>query len=123
MLVQHHVKYEEIHGKDEIVMMERGEHISLHDRLREEGKCNIPAAELHKISHAAHRRTEAGRQAHNKRCAKYAKENVEIIDFSHTVDAGISIRHRVRVNSKTGTVCVIQWFTHPRRKIVFIDIP
>ena len=55
-MVQHHVHYKEIDGYDEIVMMEKGEHIALHDRLRYERKCNIPVKKLRKISNAARSR-------------------------------------------------------------------
>ena len=56
-LEQHHIKYKEIHGVDEIVMLTPSEHKELHRRLRREGKCNVPADELAKISHRAHRRS------------------------------------------------------------------
>lgn len=58
VLIQHHVKYKEIHGYDEIVWMTWSEHQKLHKRLRKEGKCNIPADELQKISTKAHKRTK-----------------------------------------------------------------
>jgi hypothetical protein len=54
--VHHHVKYKEIHGIDEIVIMPHNEHRKLHSRLRREGKCNIPTEELQKISVAASQR-------------------------------------------------------------------
>lgn len=58
MLVHHHVKYKEIHGVDEVVLMEKGEHTRLHIRLRREGKCNIPSEDLHKLSVSAYMRRE-----------------------------------------------------------------
>ena len=122
MLVQHHEKYEEIHGEDKIVMMECGEHQKLHRRLRVEGKCDITPQELAKISTAAHGRTVKRIQAHSKSTAKYHKNNIERISFSRPVDAGISIRHRIIVNSKTGTVFVDNRFAHQGRDLIFIDI-
>ena len=56
VMVHHHVKYLEIHGVDEVVLMPKGEHIKLHNRLRREGKCNIPRTELAKISYMAYNR-------------------------------------------------------------------
>ena len=61
MLVHHHIKYKEIHGVDEVVMMEKGEHNKLHRRLRREGKCNVPQIILHKISSSANSRRDNSR--------------------------------------------------------------
>ena len=58
MLVHHHIKYKEIHGVDEVVMMEKGEHNKLHRRLRREGKCNISPIALQKISSSANSRRD-----------------------------------------------------------------
>ena len=61
-IIQHHVKYKEIHGVDKIVMMTHSEHRLLHNRLRKEGKCNISSYELNKISVAANHRTSKTRE-------------------------------------------------------------
>ncbi len=42
MLVEHHIKYKEIHGVDETIWVEKGEHNKLHKRLKKEGGWNIP---------------------------------------------------------------------------------
>jgi hypothetical protein len=57
-LVEHHIKYKEIHGEDKTTFMSPGEHVRLHRRLRREEKCNIPSEELCKISIKANHRTE-----------------------------------------------------------------
>jgi len=57
-LIEHHIKYKEIHGVDETVFMSRGEHKKLHCRLRKEGKCNISVSSLQKISTKAAQRTQ-----------------------------------------------------------------
>lgn len=57
-LVEHHTHYKEIHGYDETVWMTKGKHEKLHNRLRREGKCNIPVEEMKKISIAAGNRTD-----------------------------------------------------------------
>lgn len=64
-LIEHHTHYKEIDGYDETVWMTRSEHRLLHNRLREEGKCNIPPEELQKIASAAYYRTEK-RKAESK---------------------------------------------------------
>lgn len=56
-IVQHHVKYKEIHGVDEIVLMPASEHVELHRKLRQKGKCKVPVDELKKISSNASVRT------------------------------------------------------------------
>lgn len=49
-IIKHHIKYKEIHGIDEVILMTRSEHFKLHRRLRKEGKCNIPPDDLQRIS-------------------------------------------------------------------------
>ena len=74
--------------------MEKGEHRKLHNRLRREGKCNIPVEELDKISTAAHNRTDkAVRYQHeyykthkeeiHKTQYEYYQTNKEKIDKIH----------------------------------------
>ena len=58
-LLYHHTKYKEIHSVDEVVLLTHSEHRRLHNRLRREGKCNIPPSKLLKISSAAVRRRRA----------------------------------------------------------------
>lgn len=65
-MVEHHMKYKEIHGVDETVWMTQSEHQKLHARLRKEEKCDIPSKELRRISIAAAGRTE--------KIEKYQKE-------------------------------------------------
>lgn len=62
MKIQHHKKYKEIHGEDEVVEMDVGEHLKLHRRLRREGCCNVPVEELRRIAIKAHNRTEKRKQ-------------------------------------------------------------
>ena len=60
-LIQHHVRYKELHGEDKIIMLTPSEHGKLHARLRREGKCDVPSEELAKISMKAHKRTKKGK--------------------------------------------------------------
>lgn len=89
-IIQHHVKYKEIHGIDKVVPMEYGEHQHLHHRLRKEGKCNIPKKELHRISHNARARA---------RCKLYNR-----IDFNMWLAPNVRFYETIRYNEHTGHV-------------------
>jgi len=84
--VQHHIKYKEIHGIDEIVLMPRGEHRALHNKLRKEGKCKICIDELHKIALRAHQRT------------------FESIRFDESVGENMRLWEWIKYNLNTGNV-------------------
>ena len=116
MLVQHHEKYKEIHGEDKIVMMDYAEHKKLHKRLRKEGKCTIPAKELHSIVHAAYRRTEKGKAIERRRIRP-------CLSFSENIDTNISFMERIRYNPKSGSINYSSSFKGCEgRKIIRIDI-
>ena len=102
VLVRHHVKYKEIHGVDVVVLMEQSEHKKLHNRLRREGKCNIPVSELKKIS-------DNGSAVF--RATRYAKNYIKEKSFSKTVYKKVSVRNTVRYNTKTGAVTIYSRFT------------
>ena len=101
-MVQHHIKYREIHGCDKVVLMEKGEHRRLHNRLRKEGKCNIPTNELNKISIAAKNRTVNAKS--------YQRNNIKIINFDEMVCTNIRHREQIRYNSLTGCITVSSGF-------------
>ena len=139
MLVQHHTKYKEIHGEDEIVMMTPSEHVRLHKRLRSKGQCTVPVDELTKISRAAHRRTEKGKQSraannatyrkseHGKEVlatylAAYSIKNIRSIDFFDPLDTRINLHESIRFNAKTGGVYVVCRFQNNGRDMIYIDI-
>jgi len=75
-LIEHHVKYKEIHGYDETIWMTWSEHTKLHRRLRNEGGCNITPDKLKKISNAAYSRTNKAKARKGRR--------LEIIDLKCT---------------------------------------
>ena len=52
-VINHHIKYKEIHGVDEVVKMDKSKHSKLHRRLRREGKCNVSPRVLSRISSTA----------------------------------------------------------------------
>jgi hypothetical protein len=104
-LVQHHVKYREIHGVDEVVLMEKVEHMLLHARLRLEGKCTIPLDELNRISHRAKGRTK-NCKAYRR---DYSKQVLKQITFGLPLAPRIGLRERIIVNTHTGNVSVNTW--------------
>ena len=116
MLVQHHVKYEEIHGVDEIVMMDRVEHTSLHKRLRNEKKIKVTSKDLIPISHAAYRRTTKGKCVEKKRTKNS-------FNFCEDVDIDICLFERLRYSESSGNVSVHSNFKGSKgKKIVWVDI-
>lgn len=92
--VQHHTKYKEIHGYDEIIMMDRSEHQKLHIKLRHENKCNISVDKLHQISVAAYRRSVESRL------------DKQEFEFNETMCRNIRLRERVRYNPNSGAVTI-----------------
>ncbi len=104
MLVEHHKKYKEIHGVDETVWMERGDHYTLHNQLRKEGKCKVPFKQLKTISNAACGRTVKIKEWKKK----YMKNNIQRIDFHETVMENIRLRETLQYNNKTG---VVSWMS------------
>lgn len=111
-LIQHHIKYEELHGVDEIVMLTRSEHKNLHDRLRNEGKCNVSVDELRKISSKAHERTESrkayARQYRTSEVGKVTykrhEANRQCIGFNESLSKNVFFAERIRYNCVTGSV-------------------
>lgn len=74
-LIEHHIHYKEIDGYDETIWMTRSNHKLLHNRLREEGKCNISAEEMRSMASSASSRTEKSKQYHRE----WYQENKERI--------------------------------------------
>lgn len=112
-LIQHHTKYEEIHGVDKIVLMTPSNHRLLHNRLRKEGRCNISTKELNRIATRAHGRTEKGKLAHRKSNQsavskksqrRYKRENEQNISFHETLMPNVRLSEQLRYNNKTGNV-------------------
>lgn len=110
MKVQHHIKYKEIHGYDEIVMMERSEHKKLNHRELFSG-CTVE--KLAKISSAANKRSNYYKK-HSKEHRKttqykdnkreYDKNNIKRIEFYSTPGKNTRIHEMIVYNNKTGTV-------------------
>ena len=125
-MVQHHVKYEEIHGVDEIVMMDCDEHRKLHVRLRKEGKCTIPAEELQVISYAAYTRTDKGKETIRKTKRKQHQimdNKKNCLQFYETVMTNVKIVEKIRLNPNTGAVWYSSCFrSNCKTKLKFIDI-
>ena len=94
MLIEHHVKYKEIHGLDETVWMEKSEHDKLHKRLRKEGKCKIPVDVLNNISKKANQRTKKYK-LWKKEYDRQKRPIVEFIDFQDTIGLNIVLFERI----------------------------
>ena len=100
-MVHHHVCYEEIHGYDLVILIPSSEHKLLHNRLRKEGKCNIPANELAKIS----RNSKHGIESSIKSQKKYNK-NLDSIDFYERLESQMGLHERIVYNYKTGNISI-----------------
>jgi len=112
--IQHHVKYEELHGVDEIVWMTNGDHQKLHNRLRRENRCDVLPDDLHKISTIAHRRTDRYKNAkktyaHSESgrnvLLNYKNNNIKRIDFNESMGTNIRLSEDIRYNTASGAVC------------------
>ena len=99
-LIEHHIKYKEIHGEDKTVWMTKSEHRQLHMRLRNEGKCNVPVDELRRISNAANSRTDKEK----KHQSNYFKHCMQQFIFNETVGKNVRLIEYIRYNHKMGTV-------------------
>lgn len=114
-LIKHHVKYEELHGVDEVVLMTRSEHKKLHNKLRNEGKCNLLPNEIAKYSKAA-----SGRDGTVK---KYSMKNIRSYKFTILMIPYINLRTAIRYNVKLDSLSISSWFEWSRpNKITFKDI-
>jgi len=126
MLVQHHTKYKEIHGYDEIIIMTVSDHKKLHQRLRQEGICTIPPAKLLAISHAAHMRTSKGKETQRKNdqrlnIPRHHKSNR--IQFQENVGKNVRLQETISVHPNTGTMNYTSLFRgNHKKKLKIIDI-
>lgn len=114
ILVEHHIKYKEIHGVDETIWITKSQHIALHKRLRREGICNFSPEELQKISDSAYHRTPKYKIYKNK----YMRQSIQRIDFSETMGYGIKLCDGLTYNLKTGSVGWYAYFRAEKGKKV-----
>jgi len=113
-LVEHHVKYKEIHGVDETVFLTPSEHKRLHLKLRKTGKCDIPSNELHAISKRAHLRTVKSKKYQNDYQNAYRNKHLSRFEFSDNLGCGMRHRENITYNTKTHVVSVTCRFEgHP----------
>ena len=114
-MVHHHVKYKEIHGVDEIILISEREHRRIHNRLRREGACKIPPKELAVISDMAYKRsdkrvnylknyqrTEEGK-AKNR---EYTKNNLRQLQFSDKLGEKTHLIETYSYNLITNNLCI-----------------
>jgi len=117
-LVQHHIKYKELQGVDEIVVMTESEHRRLHNRLRKVGKCTISTKKLREISSKARERTQKAKQ----RKIEYKKGTIKEIEFTSLIESNIRLHKRICYNLNTGSPTVFIWFAaHHNSQLKIID--
>lgn len=117
MLIQHHVKYKEINGVDEIRLITQSEHRRIHHRLRKEGRCRVPVDELNVIVQKAHQRSPRRRSnMHN-----YNASIKRRIGFVEQIGVNVQLFERIIFNQNTGHVFVSSGFNingHGRLPVV-----
>ena len=127
-LIEHHVKYKELHGVDETVWMTKSEHKKLHNRLRKEGKCNVSPDLLNTIAIAAHNRTNKAkewRKIYNKTsaiiqyCSEYQKRNRFLFNFYESMMPNVVHHEIITYNISTGSVIVTCYFKGNNGKKLF----
>lgn len=99
-LIQHHIKYKEIHGIDEIKLMTKRDHLALHRKLRKERLCLIPVEKLAKIACSAHKRTKLAKEKNKT----YHLKILQHIFFTTTIEPSTALRERLTYNTNTGNV-------------------
>jgi len=119
-LVEHHIKYKEIHGIDETVWMDKSAHSKLHLRLRKEGKCNIPPQNLNKISTLAAGRTDKHKEQmkqykHDKKkqIFEYRKNYLKYlqhINFCESPEPNTLFHERITYNHNNGHVSYFAYY-------------
>ncbi len=111
-LIEHHVKYKELHGEDQTVWLTCSEHNKLHHRLRKKGKCKIPPKELKIISKKASSRTNKFKEYHYN----YSKNNIFCFSFGCTLISNVRLLENIVFNKKTGTVYATSYFRATNHK-------
>lgn len=105
-LIEHHTHYKEIHGYDKTILMTKGEHESLHNKLRKTKKCNIPVYELKCISQRAMKRT------HKEESEKYEKQNIKYVYlFCYSFETNTKVQGRLKYNIKTDHIGISSSFS------------
>ena len=116
VLIEHHIKYKEIHGTDETVWMEKSKHQMLHRRLRQDGKCNIPSKELNEISMRAFSRTSKAL----KKSSLYHQRTRKSLNFYQPLDKFVYLQEMISYNQKTGNISITVSFKASNHKELFI---
>ena len=125
-LEQHHIRYKEIHGEDEIVMLTRSEHKKLHAKLRRTNG-NIPDA----VRWAAHQRSPARKEYYEnycqseqgKRTIKNLREKCYRMYFSEPLGNYTGLCEEIRYNPETGSVTYSSMFRASKgRKLITMEV-
>jgi hypothetical protein len=93
MFVQHHVKYKEIDGEDEIVLMSQKAHQMLHAQARRDGEPKVPEWIVRKAGYRSPRKLARNKINHRTEKNKEYGQCLEL-------------RERLVINKNSGSV---QW--------------
>lgn len=126
-MVEHHIKYKELHGYDKTVWMTRSEHKKLHNRLRKNGECNVPVDKLTKIAKTAHNRTDKhkkyeGNPERIKSIRDYNLKNVWHKQHRTYMMPNIALVSTLSYNIVTNHLAVSSGFYSTHKKPLVIDI-
>lgn len=114
MLVEHHIRYKELHGEDKTVWITQSEHKKLHAKLRREQKCKLPSKELHHIASRAWRRTDKAKDKLREINKNFYENHVPAIRFNETISKGVVLEEKIFYNKNNGKVhiSVLFWGQH-----------
>ena len=121
-LIEHHIKYKEIHGYDKTVWLTWSEHKRLHIRLRKEGKCQVSPDELKVISSKAYMRTSKYKHLACRLSRDRTHETRK--HFTKSLAPNISLFTDILYYINTGNVSVTSYFhsSHGKRLITIKEL-
>lgn len=136
MLIEHHIKYKEIHGVDETIWMSQSEHLKLHRRIRREKRCNIPVNEMRIIASNAHKRTSKYKtnkkisrstpeykEIARKYALEYGRKNKFCKAFTTTFIKNVRLCEFINYNIKTNSLSITSRFQERYGiKLYYIDL-
>ena len=91
-IVNHHLKYKEIHGFDKTILLCRSCHKILHNKIRKEGLCGVSPEEINKYS------CRASKEFNRK------KIKLQRIDFTIGMEADIALHELLEYDYQTGKI-------------------
>jgi len=129
MMVEHHIKYKEIHGYDETIWITKSEHNKINHRILFP---EVSKEELKKISHMAQERTTKRRKYKRiyskNNCEKYYENNKEKFKFPKKffnlyMMPNVKYNESIGYNKNTNNILIHCGFqTYHGKKLFYIDI-